>query len=76
MSQDLSHLTFLLTMARQFNGTLQLLFRLTVLPVALVTGTTFLLHTGIYFSILAGTLGFWSGVGIALLPLRRYGTDD
>ena len=71
MSQDLRHLTFLLTMARQFNGTLQLLFRLTVLPVALVTGTTFLLHTGIYFSILIGTLGFWSGVGIALLPLRN-----
>lgn len=72
MSQDLSHLTFLRNMAQKFDGTLQTIFRLTVLPVAIVTGTTFLLHTGIYFSILIGTLGFWSGVGVALLPFRRY----
>jgi Cu2+-exporting ATPase len=72
MSQDLSHLTALRELGQKFAGTLHLLFRLTVLPVALVTATTFLLHTGIYFSILVGATGFWSGVGIALLPLHRY----
>lgn len=71
MSQDLSHLSFLLTMAQEFDSSLKLLFRLTVLPVALVTGTTFLFHTGIYFSILISNLGFWSGIGVALLPFRR-----
>lgn len=76
MSQDLSHLSFLLNMARQFDGTLKLLFRLTVLPVATVIGATFLLHTGIYFSILIGALGFWSGVGVALLPLQKYIVEE
>lgn len=72
MGQDLRQLVYLKQIANEFNGTLQTLFRLTVIPVAVVTGSTFLLHTGIYFSILAGAVGFWSGVGIALWPLRNY----
>jgi len=72
MGQDLRQLVFLKQIAGEFNGTLQTLFRLTIIPVAVVTGATFLLHTGIYFSILAGAVGFWSGVGIALLPLHNY----
>lgn len=76
MGQDLRQLIFLKQVANEFNGTLQTLFHLTVIPVTIVTASTFLLHTGIYFSILAGAIGFWSGVGIALLPLRRYDPNE
>lgn len=71
MSQDLSHLVFLREIARNFEGTMNTLFRLTLLPMALVIGTTFLLHTGIYFSILIRNIGIGSGVVLALLPLRN-----
>ena len=72
MGQDLSQLVFLRSMAHDFDSTLNKLFGLTLIPVALVTGTTFLLHTGIYFSILVGEVALVSGIGIAVAPLRRY----
>ena len=76
MGQELQQLVFLREIATQFGNTLQKLFRLTVIPVSVVVAGTFLIHTGIYFSILAGGIGFWSGVGVALQPLRRYKSSE
>ncbi|NTV63183.1 MAG: HAD-IC family P-type ATPase [Oscillochloris sp.] len=76
MGQDLRQIAFLRSMANDFEGTLNLLFGLTLIPVALVTGTTFLLHTGIYFSILVGEAALVSGVGVAVAPLHRYSGLD
>lgn len=76
MGQDLRELVFLKTIASEFNSTLQWLFRLTAVPVSIVVGSTFLFHTGIYFSIVVGTVGFWSGIGFALYPLQKHKLID
>lgn len=75
MGQDLRQLAFLSDIAYDFDQKLHQLFRLTALPLIVVASTTFLLHTGIYFSILVAGVGFWSGVGIALSPLRKFAAE-
>ncbi|MBI1298545.1 heavy metal translocating P-type ATPase [bacterium] len=72
MSQDLRHLSFLLQLAKEFDQSLEWLFRLTLVPVATVIASTFLLHTGIYTAITAWQLGMMTGIGIGFLPLWRH----
>lgn len=72
MGQDLRQLTFLLELAREFDQSLQWLFRITVIPVSAVVVSTFLLHTGIYTSLFIWQLGMLSGIGLGFLPLWRH----
>ncbi|RRR69555.1 MAG: heavy metal translocating P-type ATPase [Candidatus Viridilinea halotolerans] len=72
MGQDLSQIAFLRSMAHDFDGTLNMLFRLTVVPIAFVTSTTFLLQTGIYFSVFIWQISMLSGIGVGLMPIYRY----
>jgi Cu2+-exporting ATPase len=71
MSQDLRQLEFLLQLAREFEQSLKWLFRLTLVPVGTVVASTFLLHTGIYTSLLVWQLGMLSGIGMGFLPLWK-----
>ena len=72
MSQDLRQLEFLLQLAREFEKSLQWLFRITLIPVGTVVASTFLLQTGIYTSLLVWQLGMLSGIGLGFLPLLKH----
>jgi len=73
MGQDLRQLEFLLQLAREFDQSLNWLFRLTLVPVGAVVASTFLLHTGIYTSLLVWQVGMLSGIGMGFLPLLKHG---
>jgi Cu2+-exporting ATPase len=72
MSQDLRQLEFLLQLGREFDQSLKRLFRFTLVPVGTVVASTFLLHTGIYTSLLVWQLGMMSGIGLGFLPLLKH----
>lgn len=72
MSQDLRQLEFLLNLGREFEQSLNWLFRITVIPVSAVAVSTFFLHTGIYTSLLVWQLGVLSGIGMGFLPLWKH----
>ena len=72
MSQDLRQLEFLLNLAREFEQSLNWLFRITIIPVSTVAVSTFFLHTGIYTSLLVWQLGILSGIGMGFLPLLKH----
>lgn len=72
MSQDLRQLEFLLKLADEFDQSLQWLFRITLIPVGMVAVSTFLLHTGIYTSVLIWQLGILGGLGTGFLPLLKH----
>lgn len=74
MNQDLSQIAFLLQVSREFDATLERLFRVALVPAGVITASTFILHTGIYTSIVIWQLGVLGGVGIALFPLVKYRT--
>jgi Cu2+-exporting ATPase len=72
MSQDLRQLEFLLQLGREFDQSLKRLFRFTLVPVGTVVASTFLLHTGIYTSLLVWHLGMLGGIGLGFLPLLKH----
>jgi Cu2+-exporting ATPase len=72
MSQDLRQLEFLLQLAHEFDQSLNWLFRLTLIPVSTVAASTFLLHTGIYTSLVVWQLGVLSGISMGFLPLLKH----
>ena len=72
MGQDLRQLEFLLNLAREFDQSLNWLFRITIIPVSTVVVSTFFLHTGIYTSLLVWQLGILSGIGMGFLPLLKH----
>ena len=75
MSQDLRQMAFLLTLAKEFDKSLQQLFTLTFIPVSTVVASTFLLGTGINFATFAWQLGMLSGIGMGFLPLQKYPSE-
>ncbi len=75
MSQDLRQMAFLLTLAKEFDQSLQQLFTLTLIPVSTVVASTFLLGTGINFATFAWQLGMLSGIGMGFLPLQKYPSE-
>ena len=72
MSQDLRQLAFLHQLSQEFDQSLKQLFRMNIIPVGLVTASTFLLHTGIYTSLLVWQLGMLSGISMGFLPLWKH----
>lgn len=72
MGQDLSKLEFLLQLAQEFDQSLKWLFRITIIPVSTVAVSTFLLHSGIYASLIIWQIGMLGGIGLGFLPLLKH----
>lgn len=71
MDQNLAKLGVLFDLASQFNRTIQHIFWATLFPGVLLVGGVFFLHFGIISAEILLQLGFFNGIGAAMLPLLR-----
>ena len=69
MDQSLAKLGDLLDLAKNFDKTIQQGFWTTVVPGVICIGGVFFLHFGIVAAEILFQLGFFSGLGVAMLPL-------
>lgn len=69
MDQSLAKLGDLLDLAKNFDKTIKQGFWTTVVPGVICIGGVFFLHFGIVAAELLFQLGFFSGLGVAMLPL-------
>ena len=72
MDQNLAKLGDLFDLAIQFNRTIQHIFWATLFPGVLLVGGVFFLHFGIITAEILLQLGFFNGIGAAMLPLLRH----
>ena len=71
MDQSLSKLGNLLDLAKNFDKTIQQSFWTTMIPGVICIGGVFFLHFGIVAAELLFQLGFFTGLGTAMLPLLK-----
>jgi hypothetical protein len=71
MDQNLAKLGDLFDLAIQFNRTIHHIFWATLFPGIILVGGVFFLHFGIITAEILLQLGFFNGIGVAMLPLLR-----
>lgn len=71
MDQNLAKLGHLFELANQFNRTIQHIFWATLFPGIFLVGGVFFFHFGIITAEILLQLGFFNGIGAAMLPLLR-----
>jgi hypothetical protein len=71
MDGSLSHLCELFDIATGFDKQLRKSLIISIAPLPINMIGIFLLHFGIFSTILINQTAFWSGIGDAMLPLRK-----
>ncbi len=71
MDGTLNHLDRLFGLAQDFNRNVNTSLAMTIVPGLINIGCVFLLHTGIYFSVIIGFLALPVGVANSFLPLMK-----